>query len=119
VPTPDQLSKLVRAADAIDPVIAAPRHWLRSRCPKSELVALKWSDIDLVIGRVRISLPPYKGISKLHFAIALHHAPIRGIMKHATTFGPPTAPGGRPGAMGASHRRQIENEGSGRLRWNV
>ena len=55
VPTPDQLSRLVKAADGIDPVIASA---VALAAPtggrRGELVALKWSDIDLVIGRLHI-----------------------------------------------------------------
>jgi len=84
VPTPDQLSKLVRAADAIDPVIAcATALAALTGARRGELVALKWSDIDLVIGRVRIARSltvangeQHTGLTKTHAARELALDPV-------------------------------------------
>jgi integrase len=56
VPTPEQLSTLIRAAEDEDPVLAtaialAALTGLR----RGELVALRWSDIDLERGRVHVA----------------------------------------------------------------
>ena len=56
VPTPEQLSALVKAADAVDPVLAtAVALAALTGARRGELVALKWSDIDLSAGRVKIA----------------------------------------------------------------
>jgi len=56
VPTPEQLSALVKAADAVDPVLAtAVALAALTGARRGELVALKWSDIDLGAGRVKIA----------------------------------------------------------------
>ena len=56
VPTPDQLSTLVKAAEADDPVLAtAVALAALTGARRGELVALRWSDIDLTKGRVRIA----------------------------------------------------------------
>lgn len=56
VPTPLQLSALVAAAEADDPVLAtAIALAALTGVRRGELVALRWSDIDLAGGRVRIA----------------------------------------------------------------
>jgi integrase len=56
VPTPDQLSALVNAAEEIDPVLAtAVALAALTGARRGELVALRWSDIDLAAGRVVIA----------------------------------------------------------------
>lgn len=56
VPTPDQLSMLVRAATETDPVLAtAIALAALTGARRGELVALRWSDVDLSGGRVRIA----------------------------------------------------------------
>jgi integrase len=56
VPTPEQLSELVRTAERIDPVIASAIALAAlTGVRRGELIALRWSDLDLVNGRVRIS----------------------------------------------------------------
>ena len=56
VPTPEQLTLLVRAAEDADPVLAtAVALAALTGARRGEIVALKWSDIDLVNGRVRIA----------------------------------------------------------------
>jgi len=56
VPTPEQLTRLVRAAEDADPVLAtAVALAALTGARRGEIVALKWSDIDLVNGRVRIA----------------------------------------------------------------
>ena len=56
VPTPKQLSDLVRAADEVDPVLAtAIALAALTGARRGELVALRWSDLDLVAGRVNIA----------------------------------------------------------------
>ncbi|MGO8873688.1 MAG: tyrosine-type recombinase/integrase [Acidimicrobiales bacterium] len=56
VPTPEQLSQLVKTAERMDPVIASAIALAAlTGARRGELIALKWSDLDLVTGRVRIS----------------------------------------------------------------
>lgn len=56
VPTPAQLTSLVQAAEAVDPVLAtAVALAALTGARRGEIVALKWSDIDLVHGGVRIA----------------------------------------------------------------
>ena len=56
VPTPDQLSALVKAAVDVDPVLAtAVALAALTGARRGELVALRWSDIDLAAGRVRFA----------------------------------------------------------------
>jgi integrase len=56
VPTPEQLSGLMKAADEDDPVLAtAIALAALTGARRGELVALRWSDIDLAVGRVRIA----------------------------------------------------------------
>jgi integrase len=56
VPTPEQLSALVKAADELDPVLAtAVALAALTGARRGELVALKWSDLNLVTGRLRIA----------------------------------------------------------------
>ena len=94
VPTPDQLSKLVRAADAIDPVIAcATALAALTGARRGELVALKWSDIDLVVGRVRFARSltvadgeQHTGSTKTHAAV--NWLSIRSLSKSSSADGP-------------------------------
>jgi len=54
-PTPDQVGKLIRAAEASDPVMAAAVALaFVTGGRRGELAALRWSDIDLEAGAVRI-----------------------------------------------------------------
>jgi integrase len=56
VPTRAQFSALVKAADEDDPVLAtAIALAALTGARRGELVALRWSDIDLAVGRVRIA----------------------------------------------------------------
>ncbi len=56
VPTPEQLSALVKAAEAEDPVVAtAVALAALTGARRGELVELKWFEIDLANGRVRIA----------------------------------------------------------------
>jgi len=56
VPTPEQVAKLVRSAEADDPVLATALALAAlTGCRRGELCALRWSDVDLVQGRIRIS----------------------------------------------------------------
>jgi integrase len=56
VPTPDQLSALVKAAVEVDPVLAtAIALAALTGARRGELVALRWSDIDLDASRVKIA----------------------------------------------------------------
>ena len=56
VPTPEQVAKLVRTAEADDPVLATALALAAlTGCRRGELCALRWSDVDMVQGRIRIS----------------------------------------------------------------
>lgn len=56
VPTPDQLSALVKAAVVLDPVLAtAVALAALTGARRGELIALRWSDVDLHRGRVRFA----------------------------------------------------------------
>ena len=56
VPTPAQVSALIKAAEDRDPVLAtAVALAALTGARRGELVALKWSDVDLVKGRVKIA----------------------------------------------------------------
>lgn len=56
VPTPDQLSALVKAAERTDPVLStAIALAALTGARRGELAALRWSDVDLAAGRVRIA----------------------------------------------------------------
>ncbi|HUY43887.1 MAG TPA: site-specific integrase [Acidimicrobiales bacterium] len=56
VPTPEQLVKLVSAAEKFDPVLASAIGLAAlTGMRRGELVALRWSDIDLVKGRMKVS----------------------------------------------------------------
>ena len=55
VPTPKQLSTIMTAADASDPVLAtAIALAALTGARRGELVALRWSDVDLEAGTIRI-----------------------------------------------------------------
>ncbi len=79
VPTPAQLSALVKTAEADDPVLAtAIALAALTGARRGELVALRWSDIDLVAGKVRIARSltvtageAYEGPTKTHQARTL------------------------------------------------
>jgi integrase len=56
VPTPEQLSALVKAADQEDPVLAtAVALAALTGARRGELVALRWSDINMTKGSVRVA----------------------------------------------------------------
>ena len=56
VPTPERLVRVVAAAEADDPVLAtAVGLAALTGARRGELVALRWSDVDLVAARVRIA----------------------------------------------------------------
>jgi integrase len=56
VPTPNQLAALLKAAELTDPVLASAMALAAlTGARRGELVALRWSDVDLVNGRVRIA----------------------------------------------------------------
>jgi integrase len=56
VPTPEQLSELVKRAEEVDPVLAtAIALAALTGARRGELVALRWSDVDLTVGRVTIA----------------------------------------------------------------
>jgi len=56
VPTPEQLTTLVQAAEESDPVLAAAIALAAlTGARRGELVALRWSDLDLTAGTVRIA----------------------------------------------------------------
>jgi integrase len=56
VPTPEQLTKLVSTAEKFDPLLASAIGVAAlTGMRRGELVALRWSDIDLIKGRVKVS----------------------------------------------------------------
>jgi integrase len=56
VPTSNQLSKLVKRAENMDPVVASAIALAAlTGARRGELIALRWSDLDLMTGRVNIS----------------------------------------------------------------
>ncbi len=56
VPSPKQLSDMVKTADDEDPVLGtAVALAALTGARRGELVALRWSDVDLVVGRVTIA----------------------------------------------------------------
>jgi integrase len=56
IPTPEQLNRLHRGAGDVDQVLAtAIALAALTGARRGELVALRWSDVDLVAGRVRIA----------------------------------------------------------------
>jgi integrase len=55
VPTPAQLTRLVQTAEASDPILASAIALAALvGCRRGELVALRWSDVDLDVATVRI-----------------------------------------------------------------
>jgi integrase len=84
VPTPEQLSKLVKVAENEDPVLAtAVALAALTGARRGELVALRWSDADLDAGTVRIARSltvaggeQHTGPTKTHAARALALDPI-------------------------------------------
>jgi integrase len=76
VPTPEQLNLLHRAAHEKDPILAtAIAIAAMTGMRRSELVALRWSDIDLAVGTVRVERgitvaegKRYEGPTKTHQA---------------------------------------------------
>jgi integrase len=76
VPAPKQLSALVKAAKAFDPVLStAVALAALTGARRGELVALCWSDIDLDVGRVRFARSltvaggeQHTGLTKTHAA---------------------------------------------------
>jgi len=74
VPTPNQLSKMVKVAKADDPVVAtAIALAALTGARRGELAALRWSDVDLKAGRVTIARSltiaggqSYEGATKTH-----------------------------------------------------
>ena len=56
VPTPEQVSALIKAADGKDPVLGtAVAFAALTGARRGELIALRWSDIDLAEGSVKIA----------------------------------------------------------------
>jgi integrase len=84
VPTPEQLSALVKAADAEDPVLAAAVALAAlTGARRGELVALRWSDVDMVRGRIRIARSltvaggeQHTGLTKTHASREIAVGPI-------------------------------------------
>jgi integrase len=67
VPTPERLSKLIGAAEEEDPVVAtAIALAALTGARRGELVGLRWSDVDLEEGRVRIARSVVLAGGELH-----------------------------------------------------
>ncbi|MGD0322058.1 MAG: site-specific integrase [Acidimicrobiales bacterium] len=92
VPTPAQLSALVKSAERADPVLAAAIALAAlTGARRGELVALRWSDIDLEAGLVRIERAitvidgaPHEGPTKTHQArqVALDPVGVETLRRH-------------------------------------
>jgi integrase len=92
VPTPERLTQLLRAAEEHDPVLAATVALAAlTGARRGELVALRWSDIDLAIGKVRIARSltvsrgeQHTGPTKTHQArdLALDEVAVRVLRSH-------------------------------------
>jgi integrase len=75
VPTPDQLTVLVQAAVDVDPVLAtAIALAALTGARRGELVALRWSDVDLDAGRVRFARSLTVAEGKQHTGPTKTHA---------------------------------------------
>jgi integrase len=92
VPTPAQLSKLVQTAEEEDPVLAAAIVLAAlTGARRGELVALRWSDVDLHEGSVRIERSvtvvnggAHEGPTKTHQArkVALDEIGVQALRRH-------------------------------------
>jgi len=72
VPTPEQLSSLVKAAEAGDPVLAtAIALAALTGCRRGELIALRWSDVDMSAGTIHVQ----RGITVVNGVI--HEGPTK------------------------------------------
>jgi integrase len=84
VPTPEQLTKLIKSAEKSDPVLASGIGLAAlTGARRGELVALRWSDVDLKAGRMTISKSltvadgeQHEGETKTHQARTLALDPI-------------------------------------------
>lgn len=94
VPTPDQLTKLIQSAEATDPVLAtAIALAALTGARRGELVALRWSDVDLEGGSVQIERSisivegnVHEGPTKTHAArrVALDRFGVEVLRRHRT-----------------------------------
>ncbi len=92
VPTPEQLSRLVQTAEDEDPVLAAAVALAAlTGARRGELVALRWSDVDLEGGTVRIARAmtvvagrSIEGPTKSHQirTVALDEVGIEALVRH-------------------------------------
>jgi integrase len=92
IPTPEQLNQLHRAAAGVDQVLAtAIALAALTGARRGELAALRWSDVDLLAGRVRIARSltvvggtAHEGPTKTHQVrdIALEDAGVRLLRDH-------------------------------------
>jgi integrase len=92
VPTPAQLVRLVAEAEEVDPVLAAAIALAAlTGARRGELCALRWSDVDLVAGTVRIERAitvvdgmAYEGPTKTHQGrrIALDEVGVATLRRH-------------------------------------
>jgi len=79
VPTPEQLTALIKAAESSDPVLAtAIALAALTGARRGELVALHWSDVDLVSGRVQIAKSLTVANGEQHIGPTKTHA-VRGV----------------------------------------
>jgi integrase len=75
VPTPTQLSDIVKAAEADDPVLAtAVALAALTGARRGELAALRWSDVDLIVGRLTIARSLTVSSGKHHTGPTKTHA---------------------------------------------